>query len=465
LAFLDGNPLSATQVVPAGDLAALFDGSRLALVGAPAVARPTATTSPTSGTAAPTPAASPRTLVVGGWRWHELGLVPGNVSGPAVARIARGYVGRCGSSMCTSADGWSWQSPADPAIFDADATALFTPLSYVRGPNGGYLILAGEGIWYSADGVRWRPSETPLNEPHGFAAIAAGSDGFALIGNGSGSGLRLYSSTDGATWTDAGLLHLAPIDFRGNPDASTGLLVPVGKEGKYLYSADGRTWVSASIPAGTMPGSHPYRLADGSLLVDALDWPPLRSTDGRVWKNLPARLDVVPYGSLAVVDGRILVSEYKDNAPMVWESSDAGASFHVLLRDARVLQLADLAEVTVGGAHYVGTPLSPEEAASTTPTATGLPYSTPSYATPSVQPTPAGGISRDEAIRIATAALHASGDQVATASARPDVGSPDRWIWEVSFRDKSCGTECSSGDVVDIDYFTGEIIRTGFWIS
>jgi hypothetical protein len=35
----------------------------------------------------------------------------------------------------------------------------------------------------------------------------------------------------------------------------------------------------------------------------------------------------------------------------------------------------------------------------------------------------------------------------------------------VSFRDKSCGTECSSGDVVDIDYFTGEIIRTGFWIS
>ena len=118
--------------------------------GGTTAASPTATTTP----ATPAPESTSPAVIVGGWRWHQLS---GGPDGNSAVRVTNGYFGRCGDAMCTSPNGWSWQSPPDPAIFATDGVALFTPTSVAHKPNGGYVVSAGEGVWYSLDGVHWRP--------------------------------------------------------------------------------------------------------------------------------------------------------------------------------------------------------------------------------------------------------------------------------------------------------------------
>ena len=119
---------------------------------------------------------------------------------------------------------------------------------------------------------------------------------------------------------------------------------------------------------------------------------------------------------------------------------------------------------TNGGA-YVGAPLLPSESPGTTPTATGLPGATPAP-TPTTAPTPAGGISKDEAIRIATATIHPTPDELAKVSASAYLGSQyGRWIWGVSFLDYYGGPLNAQGKFVDLDFYTGEVLASGQWIS
>jgi len=465
IAVLDGNPLAGTQVISLGDRVGLFSGSKLTMVGAPSAGGHAASSSPpvSSSSAAESPTVSPSNpgLVVGGWRWHELNRKPDG----AVVRIANGYLGRCGDSMCTSTNGWWWQSPPDPAVFSADATALFTPVEIAHRAGGGYVIMGGEGLWYSTDGVRWQPSTMP-NEPHGFSGLAAGSAGYALIGqpdDAAGNRCHLYFSTDGASWTDGGLVSGHP-DFGGAPDTSGGLLASLPKENKYLYSADGRAWAAASIPAGVIAGGQPWRLADGSLILHGSEGL-LHSTDGLDWTKLATGWEP---GSLAVSGDRIVtVAIGSGSMEVAWESSDDGGAFHKLMDRANAVeQFGDLVLLrTSGGGYYVGAPLSPSESPGTTPSATGLPESSaaPTYTPP---PTPVNGISREEAIRIATNAVHAPADQVASAGAGAELDSMyGRWVWHVSFTQYYGGPLNAQGTFVVVDFFTGEVLASGNWIS
>ena len=109
----------------------------------------------------------------------------------------------------------------------------------------------------------------------------------------------------------------------------------------------------------------------------------------------------------------------------------------------------------------------PSEAPGTTPTATGLPGSS---ARPPAAPRPSrrllGGISRDEAIRIATDAAHPTADEIARVSASAYLDSRyGRWIWSVSFLENYGGPLNAQGIGVDIDFFTGEVLASGEWIS
>jgi len=143
VALLDGHDLTATAVVAMGDLAGLLDGSQLVRVGrrlgaggagsngSLAAPRPTPSATPPAGV-------STETLVVAGWRWHLLDGNPDLTSSIAV-KVANGYFARCGGSMCTSPNGWSWQVPADPSIFSTDDTALFSPMQVAHG--------SGTGAW------------------------------------------------------------------------------------------------------------------------------------------------------------------------------------------------------------------------------------------------------------------------------------------------------------------------------
>lgn len=467
VALLDGNQLSGTQLFSLGDRVGLFSGSKLTTIGWP-TAGEGATVSPTStatlGTAgSPAPQSSAPGLVVGGWRWHELNRRPDVNS--TIVRVPNGYFGRCGAAMCTSPNGWSWQVPADPAIFASNGVALFSPTSVAHRPNGGYVVSAAEGVWYSLDGAHWRPSEAPA-APHGFRAVVFGASGFTLVGETPTSEQsQLYSSSDGATWTDVGLGPRVVVLAEG--DTSGGLFTQTGKSstgGVYGYSADGRTWVTATLPKGEYSSDRPYRLADGSL-AGLTGGTILRSNDGRVWTKLPTRWGAS--GSLAVSADRIVVVEDSGSTNAAWESSDNGKTFHKLMDGvSRVEQFGDLVLLqTSSGGSWVGAPLAPSESPGTTPTATGLPGSTrpPAYTPP---PTPAGGISKEEAIRIAVHAIHPPADEVAGATAGVDVnGRYGRPIWHVSFLRYYGGPLAADGTFVDIDFYKGEVLSSGNWIS
>lgn len=467
VALLDGNPLSGTQVVSLGDRVGLFSGSKLTMVGAPLPAGyPTSPPNPTSSpSTAASPTASVPAVIVGGWRWHQLNLVP-DISA-TVVRVPNGYFGRCGASMCTSPNGWFWQVPADPAIFATHGPALFSPLSVAHRPDGGFVVNAGEGVWYSLDGVLWKPATVPA-DPYGFRAVVYGASGFTLIGSPDdaiGGKSRLYGSPDGVTWTALGIGPMVGILAQG--DTSGGILDQTGKTpigAAMAYSADGRTWVPASLPKNEGASNLPYRLADGSLVIlggSAI----LHSADGRSWAALKTGWQP---SSMAVAGDRIVaVVNDSGTGGTAWESTDQGRTFHKLTDGvSRAYQFGDLVLLgnTNGGA-YVGAPLSPSAAPGTTPTATGLPGATPAP-TPTTAPTPAGGISRDEAIRIATNAVHPTADEIAKASASAYLDSRyGRWIWSVSFLENYSGPLAANGTSVDIDFYTGEVLASGEWIS
>jgi hypothetical protein len=175
---------------------------------------------------------------------------------------------------------------------------------------------------------------------------------------------------------------------------------------------------------------------------------------------------------LAVAGDRIVaVANGSGSTGVAWESADGGETFHKLMEGVgSVEQFGDLVLLGANGGAYVGAPLSPSEAPGTTPTATGLPgHSAAPAFTP--EPTPLGGISRDEAIRIAVAAVHPTAGQATTARASVQMDPRyGRWIWSVSFTRDSGGSmgPASTGDsgtFVDIDFYTGEVLASGDWIS
>ncbi|HEX7611204.1 MAG TPA: PepSY domain-containing protein, partial [Candidatus Limnocylindrales bacterium] len=464
IALLDGKPLSGTQLVSLGDRVGVLAGSKLTMIGWPgaggaAAGSPRITATPSA--AAPAP--SSLTVIVGGWRWHELRGRP-NVES-TVVRVANGYFGRCGDAMCTSPNGWSWQTPPDPAIFAVDGVARFMPMSVAHKPNGGYVVNAAEGVWYSLDGLHWQPSAAPP-DPYGFRAVLYGTSGFALIGSSSDAENRqkVYTSPDGATWTDAGLGPMVITLARG--DTSGGIFTQTGKSstgGVFGYSADGRTWVTSTQPADAYANGSPYRLSDGSLIISG-DSSILRSTDGRVWTKM--KTGWAP-DSLAVAGDRIVATVVgSDNTSVAWESSDDGKTFHKLMDGAgRAEQFGEMVLLQTGtGGSWVGAPLGPSESPGTTPTATGLPGSTPAPAyTP--PPTPAGGISKEEAIRIAVNTIHPPAEQAATASASVEMHPRFGWVWHVSFSRDAPSPTGGSGTFVDIDFYTGEVLSSGNWIS
>ena len=63
-------------------------------------------------------------------------------------------------------------------------------------------------------------------------------------------------------------------------------------------------------------------------------------------------------------------------------------------------------------------------------------------------------------------ATHPPADQVAKATASAEMDPRyGRWIWSVSFLRYYEGPLNAGGTFVDIDFFTGEVLASGDWIS
>jgi hypothetical protein len=465
VAVLDGHDLTATGVVAMGDRAGLLDGSRLTMVGRRVVGRGVAAT-PTSArptSANPSPSGVVVQLDFGDWRWHPLEGSPDLVSGIAV-KVANGYFARCGGSMCTSSNGWTWQTPPDTSIFAADETALFTPRAVAHGSGSRVVVLSGEGIWYTTDGVHWRLSTVPGSSREPRAVLPA-DGGFVLVSDDGNGNSPLYFSFDGATWAQADTVPL--IGGLAEGDMAGGMLTQTIRTSKgtvgYVYSSDGRSWVTADLPA-TEAALYPvYRLPSGSLVTRGAQSSILASPDGRAWKSLATPF---PVSGFAVVGGRMLALAGGDGAGMVWESTDGGGSFHRLVAGVSTLgQLGDLVTATTNSVTLVGSPLTDVTSPGATPSVGRLPSGSPAP-TASPATVPSDGISRVEAVRIASAVLHltpAQAAKVAAGQIRDD--QYDRWVWVVSITLSYQGPLAAQGLAVTIDYFTGEVLDSHPWIS
>jgi len=201
IALLDGNPLSGTQVVSLGDRVGLFSGSKLTMVGAPLPAGyATNSPQPTSSTStAASPTASP-----------ALALVAAVALASAEPRAGHQRYGRPRSERLLRplrhvnvhlAERLVLAGPADPAIFATDGAALFAVVGGHR-PDGGFVVNAGEGVWYSLDGVHWKPATVP--RPPRFPGRPIWPERFhadRLARRRDRGKSRLYGSPDGVTWT------------------------------------------------------------------------------------------------------------------------------------------------------------------------------------------------------------------------------------------------------------------------
>jgi hypothetical protein len=341
-----------------GNAAVIWEDYRLAWVGYLGPLHSAEMTAPASDPA-PTPTQAP-TLAAGRimpeslraeWTWRK---TDGTDFQLAIA-VPGGWVATCGSpadgeladaALCSSTDGLHWTKPADPAIVQAQGSHPFWPVHAVRS-GGVYLAFSlsrplpfvGDPtpvVWRSEDGHDWTEVSSPALEGLNLSGIGVLGGRFALIvsvGN-EGSGAFLTSS-DGVAWVKAGDTPVAPSSWHF---ADFGVfLTSADPEGVWV-SADGSSWVPASLPAGVTDLGQIIRRADGSYIGIGYDFSTavhdtlMTSTDGITWAPMST-----PPGrpmNLQAVGGRLILNlslGQANEAPyVVWQSSDGGVTWQSL---------------------------------------------------------------------------------------------------------------------------------------
>jgi hypothetical protein len=347
-----------------------------------------------------------------GWTWQR-------ADGSAVSSIfstAHGYVGVCRSavapadsmeqlqqafsgaaSLCSSSDGTTWTSPPDPSI--VNAAAGFRPTSYARAGStyvatSSSALGGDQPVWYSSDGVSWRPTDEAQFEGLSvFNVLALNGRLYALaMGDPSGA---LFATDNGADWSRVSELPVTP-NFGGF--AITGDRIAIGaSDGDEWVTYDGVHWEKVALPAG-VDFLGVLRVGDGdSVAFGSTSASPvlklLRSSDGIDWAEDQGDLGggIV---ALVTVGDRLVASVLEEDPASsvtgsalykdlpLWQSLDWGRTWLPLLGPDGT-QLAGFAttigdklgvDITdeQGGPHleWVGT-LAPVEQA--TPPATNTP--------------------------------------------------------------------------------------------
>jgi len=271
-----------------------------------------------------------------------------------------------------AASGWTAMSPSSMAGATlADAVPYAGGFVAVgAGPDVGS-TQAG-GIWASADGSTWNLVTADLSGAHAKTVTAAGTGLIAAGEHCSGEclGLRLWSTSDGQTWSGPGKPAGTDDDVAIGVAARGSTFVAMGgkivdlagtnaEEGHALISTDGTTWAAApEIEA--MYGTRLGGIAAGAsafVVVGSIESASTRtgaawtSADGRAWT--PANGDPSFAGALltSVVAGGpgfVAAGSIGPNGA-VWTSTDGMTWTHV--DDAKAFAgrpLVDIAATSSG---------------------------------------------------------------------------------------------------------------------
>ncbi|HEX5658476.1 MAG TPA: hypothetical protein VFX59_14840 [Polyangiales bacterium] len=129
-------------------------------------------------------------------------------------------------------------------------------------------------------GVTWTETATLMGEGDDKNLLRG-----AAFGNGVfvAAGWNVFSSPDGATWTQRTMPiseWIGGLDFGAPSGKTSGIFVGAGGGGNAIYSSDGVSW-SAGKPNGTHTRSCAY--GDGKFMgaTDKVDW--FATSDGNTW--------------------------------------------------------------------------------------------------------------------------------------------------------------------------------------
>jgi hypothetical protein len=340
----------------------------------------------------------PQGFSSGGWTWQH---ADGTIVSRAY-RVANGYLGVCGANqdeaLCSSLDGLSWTTPADPAIVAVEGGGQLLPewiaqqggvyvavgmLTYVAStatptpivtPSDGSTAPAAPSttpIWRSTDGVHWSQVDSPAFSGLTVSSVAGLANGFVAltVSDPTESGLA-FTSTDGLNWTRAGQL---PVQPQRTASGEAGLYIgSTAGSGETWRTTDGENWERVQMPVGVTLGVA-YALSSGGFVANGLSastngYEILRSADGLTWTVDHGDLVGVPLG-LVVIGDRLVAnvspmqlnssaypdaSTFASKAFEVWQSIDGGRTWQPLL-DASGQQMSGMVE-SLGNRLAVFTP-------------------------------------------------------------------------------------------------------------
>lgn len=205
--------------------------------------------------------------------------------------------------IVTSPDGVSWT---------ARASGITRALRRVAS-NGTLLVAVGDGgsLSTSPDGMTWTPQTGAAVGTDDLLGVAWGGGAFVAVGSNATAG-KAYSSPDGLDWT-AAMLPTSPSPKLYCVEYLGGQFV-VGAERAMLYSTNGTTWLTATIPATGNPpsftqGTYVSVAYNGSAYIAVPDGSKqhMRSADGRTWTG--TNISFGTTGGIAWVADRFIVSK------------------------------------------------------------------------------------------------------------------------------------------------------------
>ena len=179
-----------------------------------------------------------------------------------------------------------------------------------------FFVAFGNAILTSADGVTWKPRESPIGN---FQTAAYGNN--RIVAYGGYHSENFAVSEDGAEWTethDPLFANLSAITFGADKFVAVGLgSDPLSPEGNAFVSADGINWIPA---AGNVPKLNSVAYGDSEFI--AVGYGEIAtSPDGLQWTGEPFEyprqiFDVVRDNGTFVITG---------NAGSVFTSPDGAA--------------------------------------------------------------------------------------------------------------------------------------------
>lgn len=215
-----------------------------------------------------------------------------------------------GGTVWSSADGLTWRR--EPQDVDLDGVVL---IRVVAGRDAlvaiGETAFAGRRLFYSKDGVAWRPAPAKPFASRAYLvtvinALAYGRSGFVAVGQvncgeGCEPGATVWTSRDGAVWARSGRIP---------PPSKTALLSlnsVVARSRGYLAfgsaiwrSTDGRRWTLQRRLPGSKLLDRVFRVRGDYLALHRGQQRTvlLRSVDGLSWQAT-----AMPHGPGAAIDG------------------------------------------------------------------------------------------------------------------------------------------------------------------